>query len=142
MRLRDLFALLAICTMLIGAAPARPDYAEGQVWEYDTRPGDEGSLIKIQKVEGFPNPDSPDKVYHISIIGLHYRNAAAPGIAMHLPVSRKTLDASVTRLSAKRPDFPDYTEGYQIWRENNGGVFDISLAELADLLDNMVSGER
>lgn len=142
MRLRDLFALLAAFTLLIGAAPTHPDYAVGQVWEYDTRPGDKGSLIKIQKIEGFPNADSPGKVYHISIIGLHYRKSSAPGIAMHLPVSRKTLDASVAKLSRKRPDFPDYTEGYQIWHDDKGGVFDISLAEIVDLLDDMVSGKR
>jgi hypothetical protein len=142
MRLRGLLALIATFVLLVGAAPLRPDYAEGQVWEYKTRPGEEESLIKIQKIEGFPEADSPEKVYHISIVGLHYRNSAVPGKAMHLPVSRKTLDASLTRLSTKSPEFPDYREGYQIWRENSGGVFDISLAELAGMLDNMVSGER
>jgi hypothetical protein len=40
--------------MAAGAMAATPTvdrYAEGQVWEYQTRPGDQGSLLKIQKIE-------------------------------------------------------------------------------------------
>ena len=46
-----LMLLAAISLGVMGATAPSHDYAAGQVWEYHTRPGDEGSLLRIQKVE-------------------------------------------------------------------------------------------
>jgi hypothetical protein len=58
----------------------------------------------------------------------------------HLPVSELTLNASVTRLSAGNADFPSADEGIAMWREAQGGVFDIPLAEIVGIVDRQMSG--
>ena len=129
--------------MMVGAAiqPSVDRYAVGQVWEYRTRPGDEGSLLKIQRVEPYPNAPAGDalRVYHISIIGVRLGPEHAPTDLQHLPVSEVTLDASVTRRSESRAAFPTSDEGIAEWRAAQGGVFTISVAEIVGIVDQTVS---
>lgn len=132
---RRFFSLLAIFALLIGAAPVHRDYAEGQVWQYKTRSSDAGSLIKIQKIEPFPDATSATLVYHISVIGLNFGGTKLDGKIEHLPVSRETLDQSVTRLSDSQAEFPDYRGGLAIWREAEGGIFTIPLAQIIDIAE-------
>jgi len=127
-----------LSTLVLGLLLALPvqevpaaRYAEGQVWEYRTRPGDEGSLLKIQRVEPWPGGG---QVYHISVIRVRFADHADVEL-QHLPVSARTLDASVTRLSASSAVFPLADEGIAIWRAESGGVFDIPLAEIVEIAD-------
>ena len=124
--------VLAVSLGLMGAASSQHDYAEGQVWEYHTRPGDEGSLLRIQKVEQL---DKIGPVYHISVIGVHFVRAPLTGQVQHLPVSQATLDASVTRLSSSTALFPDPSAGIAQWRGAHGGVFTIPLADIVGLVE-------
>jgi len=126
-----LAALLAFFA-LQGQTVERPAYAAGQVWEYRTRAAEPESLLKIQQVEKDPNGTA---IYHVSVIGVRLPGGAMP----HLPVSRETLDASVTRLSPRTPAFPDPSEGISIWRENKGGVFTVSIAEALDFVDQAIA---
>ena len=136
MRFIRLGLLLASLGLLSGQAPA-PKYAEGQVWEYKTRPQDMGSLLKIQRTESLHG----HMVYHISVIGVHLGGSAAPNVLQHLPVSDETLDASTIRLSPARPDFPTtFEEGITTWREANGGIFTIPVAQIVDIIDQTVKG--
>ena len=136
MRFIRLGLLLASLGLLSGQAPA-PKYAQGQVWEYKTRPQDTGSLLKIQRIESLHE----HMVYHISVIGVHLGGSAAPNALQHLPVSDETLDASTIRLSQARPDFPaTFEEGIATWREANGGIFTIPVAEIVDIIDQTVKG--
>jgi hypothetical protein len=107
------------------------------VWAYKTRPQDTGSLVKIQKIEEAP----PGTIYHISLIGIHIRPDEA-SVLQHAPVSRQTLDASVTKQVSDPGTFPDATSGIAQWRNAHGGVFTISLAEIADVITQTVSGQQ
>jgi hypothetical protein len=134
MRFIRLAALIASFGLLSGQAPA-PKYAQGQIWEYKTRPQDAGSLLKIQRIETQGNLP----VYHISVIGVHVGGSVTPAALQHLPVSDQTLDASVTRLSQATPDFPTtFEEGISTWREAKGGVFTIPVAEIVDIVDQTI----
>jgi hypothetical protein len=130
--MRRLIALILLMFAPLASAGAQEDamrYAAGQVWEYRTRPADEGSLLKIHSIEQAP----AGEVYHISLIGLGYgRGMAHGGEFGHMAVSRETLDKSVTRLSDSKAAFPDPTEGIAQWRGAEGGVFTISIAEIVD----------
>ena len=119
--------------------PATARYAKGQVWEYRTRRCDEGSLLKIQKVEPYPSADGDDYAYHLSVIGVRLGEPARMTEICHVPVSSATLDASVTNLSTSRPDFPDPDEGISIWRDDEGGIFDIAMADVVQCLDETSS---
>ena len=104
------------------------DYAEGQVWPYRTRRGEEQSLVKIQLVER--DLLTTEEVFHISIIGLKWRHADA---LEHAPVSRDTLDQSVTQQVSDSGQFPTSEEGIAEWKRAKGGVYTVSLAEIAEL---------
>jgi hypothetical protein len=127
-------AMLALL-MLIPALAGAATYAEGQVWEYKTRPDEKGSLLKINKIEYRLKIGT---VYHLSIIGLKIKAPNAEGptqpVLQHLPVSQVTLDQSVTRLSKKKAKFPDYKRGYGEWKKafegGQAGVFSQPVDEI------------
>ena len=125
-------------TMLVAlfastAAAEKPRYVEGQVWEYRTRMGDEGSLLKIQSIES--NAAFAAPVYHISVVGFRFANPRVKPELPHVPVGQATLDASVTSLSTRSAVFPEFRAGIDEWRAAKGGVFTISVAEIVDLID-------
>lgn len=124
------------------AAQAR-SYEAGQVWEYRTRPEDPGSLIRIQRIEEKSEALSGGTIYHISLIGVRIGDGSRTTAVGHLPVARATLDASLTRLapSGAPAEFPSADEGIEIWREAEGGVFDIPLDEIvAGLVAALANG--
>ena len=112
-------------------------YSEGQVWEYKTRPRDAGSLLKIQKITELDN----QKVYHLSVIGIHFRTPGILGMLLHTPVSKATLDASVTKPSSSTMAFPTTAvdEGIAEWQRARGGVFTIPVSQIVDIADEQMS---
>jgi hypothetical protein len=130
--LRSMAGLVLLVALGAAAAPSR--YAVGQVWEYHARPGDEGSLLKIQSIEDEPAYNA-GPIYHISVIGFHVRNPQMAPILAHAPVNRAVLDASVTRLSDSKAEFPDAAPGIAQWRAAKGGVFTIPVARIIEILD-------
>ena len=135
--LRRMAAAVTLAVLLTGAQGPRPEYTVGQIWEYRTRAGDEGSLVRIQQIEEMAAADGP--IYHISVIGVRFRQAPLSGQLAHLPVSRTTLDASLTRLSSQTRSFPDVAPGIAHWREARGGVFTVPLAQVVDMVERMVA---
>jgi hypothetical protein len=128
--MRAIFAalvLLAVVALGAAAQPATHDYAVGQVWKYHTQPSDADSLIRIGAIEESPVVGT---IYHIGVIGVHVPGTNAQTSIGHLPVSRQTLDASVTELTKSDAAFPDMTGGIAQWRQAHGGVFTISVAEI------------
>jgi hypothetical protein len=120
---------IVVASNAMATDPVVDRYTEGQVWEYKTRPQDEGSLLKIQEIEVVPELAKIGPVYHVSIIGLHFTGLPLDGILQHAPFSKAALDASVTRLSASRTVFPDASGGIEQWRQARGGVFTFTVAE-------------
>lgn len=134
---------LAVCGLLLSMASIEgalaQKYSEGQVWHYKTRPGETGSLLRIAKIETHPKLG---QVFHIGLVGLRvrspYAEAGFTSEVAHFPVSRGTLDRSVTKLSRARPVFPDVEEGYAEWQRANGGVFTLSVAEIVSAVEETV----
>lgn len=144
---KTLKALLGLALLGLAAAqpaqspPGAADYAVGQVWEYRTRPGEEGSLLRIQRIEPWAGAEASDgRVYHISIIGIRFQGSSASTALPHMPVSRRTLDLSVTRLSRSTAGFPEPDEGIALWREARGGIFEEPLARVLDIADEVLRG--
>ncbi|WP_294071889.1 hypothetical protein [Sphingomonas sp.] len=127
--------LLFGALIAIGAAPS--SYAEGQVWQYKTRPQDVGSLLKIQKIEA----SRTGTIYHISLIGIHIRPGEV-SVLQHAPVSQQTLDASVTQRVPDPGTFPDASGGIAEWRQAHGGVFTISISQIADVITQTVATQQ
>lgn len=120
------------------------DFAEGQVWSYKTRIGEEGSTVLINKIESDPRLGP---IFHISITGVKVKNPrSTSGVTTelpHSPVSKKTLDDSVTKLVAKSKPNPQYLEGYKEWKSafDNGdaGIFTIPVQEIVGVIEKAVN---
>jgi hypothetical protein len=126
----------------------KPDYAEGQVWTYDHRPGEDGSRVVIRKMGVEPEDG---EVFHVSILGVRLRNHRIPGGAQpamhHAAVLRTTLDKSLRELTTASDEDTAWESGYAVWRQayDNGdaGVFELSAAEILGYIEMVVaaSGE-
>ena len=122
-------------------------YKIGQVWNYNTREGEEGSRIFIVRAD----PDEKlGTIYHIYVDGLRIKNPhSASGSQDHLPhspVSEKTLDDSVTSLAIENAlDLPDVSEGYKTWKEafdnGQGGIFTIPVSQIVQYIEDIVTGK-
>ena len=140
MRIIAIGFLAAASLTIMGAGSPNVKYREGQVWEYQTRPVDKGSLLRIQKIELIHIANKDEAVYHVSVIGLRLPGAPeAGGELQHIPVSEAALDASVTRLAPTNGAFPDPTAGIAEWRKANGGVFTIPVADIVASIEKMLT---
>jgi hypothetical protein len=89
----------------------------GDVWEYQTRKGEERSRITILRVD-----DSPElgTIVHVAVDKIHFANCHGgpePDSVPHMPFARKALDGSVVKKEASGQALPNYEEGYREWRE-------------------------
>jgi hypothetical protein len=134
-RIGRAFLVMVAGAFLIGASAAQPQYAEGQVWEYRTRPEDAGSLLRIQKMEP---ASAGGAIYHISFIGVHFAGGPAVSTLAHAPVSQESLDQSVLRLSTSKASFPDPADGIAQWRAARGGVFSVPIANVVAFVDRSI----
>ncbi|HEX8216248.1 MAG TPA: hypothetical protein VF577_02170 [Allosphingosinicella sp.] len=143
----EVLGLLAAVMLMCGTGgaeepQARFDYAEGQVWEYRTRPGEEGSRLRIQRIERVGEAASRGPVYHISVSGVRLGPGIAPMLP-HAPVARETLDASVTRLAERQElSFSSADPGIAEWRAARGGVFTIPVAEIVATAEQAIARGR
>lgn len=137
-------SLLTILLMLCSGWAMASDYAEGQVWSYKTRDGEQGSTLQINRIEHDPRLGD---IFHISVSGVRLHNPHAPqGITTelpHFPVSIQTLEKSCIEPTGTASVNPDYLEGYQAWREafdaGQAGVFDIAVADIVDIVESSIS---
>lgn len=110
--------------------PPGSRYLAGQVWAYNTRTQDTGSILVVLRVDHDPTLGN---IIHVQVQGLrlkspHARSGFATTIG-HMPLSEAALDKSVTTLLKEHVPVPAYEDGYRQWKENHGGVFSITVAE-------------
>lgn len=121
------------------------EYAPGQVWLYQSRPGEEKSELLIYKVDALPDL----LIYHIAIRGLRLKSSSDPQAPLidelpHIPVSRETLDASLTVFLETLNPVPKVNGGYEMWKkefdEGNAGFFAVPVAEILEIAqENILS---
>src|SRR3546814_18176590 len=108
---------------------------EGQIWRYQTRPGEEDSRLFIARID---HGLSSQPIYHIYLDGLQLKNPLmAGGVQKNLPfapVSREALEASVTELLQSDAAMPAISEGYAAWlrafEERQAGVFTLPVNQI------------
>lgn len=112
-----------------------PQFRVGQVWRYETRPGEEASRVivgRVERIEGI------GKVVHVKLTGLHLASSAAPGVVgtimFHAPVTEAQVAASVLELTDEQGDLDGFAEGYATWlsayRVGEAGVFTLPLSDV------------
>ncbi len=112
----------------------------GDVWEYQTRPGEEHSLLTITRVD-----ESPELgiIVHVSadrvrLVNCHGGNE--PDNIQHMPFARKALDASIkNKVARKKQVSADYDQAYEEWRsayvKNKAGIYVVSVADAVDIAE-------
>jgi len=110
-------------------------FRPGQVWQYKTRPHEEGSTLTILKVETLPKQGT---IIHIRVEKIRLRNCTGgpePDKFEHMPFSRDALERSVTKLVKER-SVPDFQTGYDAWKDACGGVYTISVADAVQVSED------
>ena len=118
-------------------------FKPGQVWQYHTRAGEEGSRLIIGRVE---QVGALGTVLHIKLIGLSIKNLHAPegvsSVMSHAPVTEAKLSESVSTLLGEGGDLDGFQEGYDTWltsyKAGKAGVFTIPISEIVDCMDKGV----
>ena len=88
-------------------------------------------------------------IYHICVGGLKilnpHKDSGTQDNLPHSPVSKKTLDESVTTLAIEHTDdLPDISKGYSTWKEafdnGEGGIFTIPVKQIIQYIEDIVTG--
>lgn len=105
----------------------------GDVWEYETRKGEEKSTVTILKVDNSPELGV---IVHVAVERVTLANChggRSPDSVPHMPFARQALDASVTKKIASGQPLPDYSDGYEEWKEayttKKAGIYVITVAK-------------
>ena len=101
----------------------------GQVWAYNTRPGEPDSTITILKVE---TGQKIGEIIHVRIDNIRLRNCTGgpePKVLEHAPFTREAIEKSVTKLLKDDGVVPDFQHGYDQWKKACGGVYTLTVAE-------------
>ncbi|WP_343659818.1 hypothetical protein [Chryseobacterium sp.] len=140
-----LYTLIVGIFLLFFSCTKKDQYSAGQEWNYKTRPTEKSSILKILKIEEYPETG---KVIHISISGLKIKNPASPtGFAeyfSHIPISEEALDKSVTTLKSETGKKPDSLEmdGYSYWKrefdKGDAGIFTIPVSEIISTMEKSI----
>lgn len=107
-----------------------------QRWKYKAPRGESDARVVICKIEG----TGEREVFHIRVEGL-WRACGQIQAVKHLPVSRATLESSLTTLVGDIPldDMPtDWRQGYRMWKEAKGGIYTIPLVDCLDALEKTI----
>jgi hypothetical protein len=151
-------ALLVLCVMTVlaclqahGQVGVRPKndvtlkestdekFRAGDVWEYQTRQGEEHSRITILRVD-----DSPElgTIVHVGVDKIRFANCHGgpePDSVPHMPFARKALDGSIAKKVASGQPMPDYEEGYRDWREayeqKHAGIYVVGVANAVSVAE-------
>lgn len=119
-------------------------YHVGDQWTYRTRPGEGNSTLIIGKVEATPRLGV---IVHISLAGLHIKNAHAPSgyseTIAHMPFAEAALDKSVTAKVTTASVPLAFADGYGEWRRafdgGKAGAFTITVSEGVDFMEQALS---
>ena len=115
-------------------------YRPGQVWRYQTRPGEEESRLIIAKID----QASGKNIVHIQVTGVRIKNPHVEGRIQdylpHSPISEEALKASVIEMTGEDGQLiGGFDEGYAQWlsayKSGKGGVFSIPVKEIIDYVE-------
>lgn len=120
-----------------------PVFVEGQRWRYQTRTGEEDSLITILKIE---KGGTEDPVIHIRVEGIKIHMLKTPNgstnLIEHMPFSETALCNSVTTLVGHSTFVPGFLPAYEEWKEackaRKGGSWTIELKEAINRVEKNV----
>ena len=111
-------------------------FLPGQVWQYDTRPGEENSTLTVLAID-----DEEDHVIiHIRLDDLNF---GSTGCIRHLPFSADAIMDSVTGFIKHLDAVPDFKEGYDQWKQEfeaqKAGYWKMVVKEAVEAIDQVMN---
>jgi len=110
-------------------------FLPGQVWQYDTRPGEEGSTLTVLSIEEQEN-------FAIVHIRLDHINFINDGCLPHLAFSADAVMASVTGFVKHLDAVPGFKEGYDHWKkafeEKRAGFWQMTVKEAVESIEQVM----
>ncbi len=110
--------------------------------EYTARPQEPKSTLTILKIEAHSKLGT---IVHISVsdVVIPSPDSDTPRDSIgHMPIDAGILEFSVTELVRQSVPLPDFTEGYEIWREafdqGQAGVFDLPVSECVGFMEEVL----
>ncbi|HEX5033811.1 MAG TPA: hypothetical protein VFW62_04970 [bacterium] len=123
--------------------PSHPIYRSGERWKYKAPPGQEDSRLVVLGAEKDPGIGW---IIHISVESLRLPAPRHPdGVVteiMHFPISLVSFEQALIAEDKARfapVVFPN--EGYETWKENQGGVWSVPVASLVQMIAGFYSDE-
>ncbi len=104
--------------------PPASRFRPGQVWAFKTPADQPDAQLTILLVESRVPIGT---IVHVGISGLTLPNGGST--IQHMPFTELAVDQSVTTLLEPSGPVPDFAEGYAEWKQANGGVFTVTVAE-------------
>ena len=113
------------------------EYAVGQVWQYNTRSGEEKSTIQIIGIDKYVGEEA---IIHITARGLIMATPMTEGGISeeigHMAFSRTAFSESVTTLLGMSEISADAKQSHADWQveyeTKGGGMFTVGIAELIE----------
>lgn len=122
-------------------------YAVGQVWQYNTRSGEEKSTIQIIGIDKYVGEEA---IIHISVKGLIMATPMTEGGISeeigHMAFSRTAFSESLTTLLGTNEISEDAKQSHEEWQveyeTEGGGMFTVGIAEVIEVTEmNMPTQE-
>lgn len=121
-------------------------YRRGQVWTYQTRPGEERSRVVIGRVD---RDRLNQLIVHVAVFGIRIPN---PHLLLgfqdriaHAPMAESALRASLDKLTLETDDLEGFDDCYADWRaeydSGEAGIFTVELSTLPDLYERLTDEE-
>ena len=116
-------------------------FRAGQVWAFKTPPDLPNAKLTVLLVE---DGGKVGTIVHVALSGVSYGKGQTT--IPHLPFAESAVEQSVTTLERATGPIPDFSEGYQIWREafdaGQGGVFSIPVADTYEAMAGVVREKK
>ena len=119
-------------------------FVPGQVWRYQTRPGEESSMFVVGAVDRAPEVG---RVVHIRIVEVAIKSPNVPGgvanILTHLPMHEEALRKSVLGQVDETLDLDGFQGGYDNWLDAyEGGNVHLYFVSLAEALTRVEAAQN
>lgn len=133
--------VVALVSLFSGLhAAQRPALEAGQAWSIDAgRFGKNATLIvcKIEEVEKI------GRVVHVAIKDIELKTQhGTQTLLPHLPFAEKTILENVGDLKAGSVALPDFSPGYEQWKQAKGGAFTITPREAIEFVERTLNQSR
>ena len=126
---------------MVPQIPHHHIYRSGERWKYKAPPGQENSRLVVLGAEEY---EDIGWVIHLSVEGLRIPAPRKPGgwvsELMHLPMSLASFEKSLVAedKAAFRPvELPN--QGYEVWKGNNGGAWDVPVGDVVKMMAGFYS---